>query len=85
LDRGFRQPIIGIVGWQLDIEVRKVFVSVAGLFPDARIGPDIVRIDERDQQTKRLAELRCPILQKIDETFANPWGLTASAGLPPSI
>ena len=39
-----------------------------------------MRIDKRDEQTKRFAELGRAIFQKIDETFAKPWCLTASAG-----
>ena len=41
LDCGFRQQIVGKIGRQLDREIGKIFVSEAGLSPDARIGPHI--------------------------------------------
>ena len=49
MDRGFRQQIVGIVGRQLDVEIGKVFVSIANLLPDAWIRPDIMGVDEGDE------------------------------------
>src|SRR5262249_54818998 len=64
------REIIGVIGRQIDAEIRKSGVIVARYPPYERVDIHIVRVDERYEHAKWLVALGRALLQKIDRTLA---------------
>ena len=78
LDAGLLQQVVVVVGRQLDAEIGKILMPVARLLPTGRVDIDVVRVDQRYEQAKWLAQPGRAILQKVDDALTEPWRLTSS-------
>jgi hypothetical protein len=72
LDAGLLQEVVAIVGRQLDTEIGKVLMPVARLLPTGRVDIDVVRVDQRYEQAKRLAEPGARFFRKSTTLSPNP-------------